>query len=360
MIWTTWRQHRAELGVGALILAGLSALLALVGVTARDRADALGLPSCLRTHAQCANALDALHRDFHAVPPLTFALIAVPVLAGMFWAAPLVSREYEAGTHRLAWTQSVSPRRWIGTKIALIFGITALGVLGLAEMATWALNPLAPAFGGRYNSTWYAVTGVVPIAYMLFALGAGVACSAVLRRTIPAMAVTLVIIAAGLIPAHWARLHAPTSSKTYAIPMTALLQDPEGVPQEMFPSTLGPNDLVFSTVISDAAGHPVHAPINLAVLGNYCPNLQNTPSSNSGQASRGGGPINVAPPPPPSQDQLAACRSVVKNLSLHENITYQPASHFWAIQAVEALIFAVLAALLSIVGIAAVVGRRPA
>jgi hypothetical protein len=72
-----------------------------------------------------------------------------------------------------------------------IFAVTALGALGLGALATWALNPLAPAFGRRYNSTWYAVTGVVPVAYMLFALGVGVASSALLRRTIPAMAVTL-------------------------------------------------------------------------------------------------------------------------------------------------------------------------
>jgi hypothetical protein len=259
-----------------------------------------------------------VHRDFHAIPSLTFALVAVPVLAGMFWAAPLISREYEAGTHRLAWTQSVSPLRWIGTKISLMFGVTALGALGLGALATWVLNPLAPAFGGRYNSTWYAVTGVVPVAYMLFALGVGVASSALLRRTIPAMAVTLVIIAAGLIPVHWVRQDfAPTLTHTYSIPLTVLLQHPEGVPQEMFPSTLSPNDLVKSTVITDPSGHPVRAPANLAVLGIYCPNLQNTPPSGSGQTSRGGGPVNVDPPHP-SPSQLATCESVVRNLSLHE------------------------------------------
>ena len=78
--------------------------------------------------------------------------------------------------------------------------------------------------------------------------------------------------------------------------MTALLQHPQGAPQEMFPSTLGPNDLLIRSVITDASGHPVEAPVNLDVLGIYCPNLQSTPPSNSGQANRGG-PINVGPPP---------------------------------------------------------------
>jgi ABC-type multidrug transport system ATPase subunit len=31
-----------------------------------------------------------------------------PVLIGMFWGAPLVARELETGTFRLAWTQSVT------------------------------------------------------------------------------------------------------------------------------------------------------------------------------------------------------------------------------------------------------------
>ena len=30
-----------------------------------------------------------------------------PALLGIFWGAPLVAREYETGTYRLAWTQSV-------------------------------------------------------------------------------------------------------------------------------------------------------------------------------------------------------------------------------------------------------------
>lgn len=74
-----------------------------------------------------------------------------------FWAAPLVSGEYEAGTHRLAWTQSVSPLRWISIKIALVFGFAAGFAVVLGVLATWTLDPLTDAFGGRYNRTWYHI-----------------------------------------------------------------------------------------------------------------------------------------------------------------------------------------------------------
>ena len=48
---------------------------------------------------------------------LGVAVIVFPALAGMFWGAPLVARELETGTFRLAWTQSVTrtagwPRDW--------------------------------------------------------------------------------------------------------------------------------------------------------------------------------------------------------------------------------------------------------
>ena len=204
MIWTTWRQHRAEAAVGALILAALAAVMVVIGSTARDRARALGLPACRAARA-CPGALIALHNDFRLIPSVTAALIALPLLAGMFFAAPLVSREYEAGTHRLAWTQSVSPRRWITIKIVLIFGVLASAALALGLLATWTLDPLTAAFGGRYNSVWHDVQGMVPVACILFAFAVGVAASALIRRTIPAMAVTLAAYAVTRIPIEFIR-----------------------------------------------------------------------------------------------------------------------------------------------------------
>ena len=50
-----------------------------------------------------------------------------PALIGIFWGAPLVTRELEAGTFRLAWNQSVTRARWMAVK---------LGLIGLAAMAT--------------------------------------------------------------------------------------------------------------------------------------------------------------------------------------------------------------------------------
>jgi hypothetical protein len=342
VIWTIWRQHRAEAGVAAFISVGLATAMLVVGTVARDRADALGLPTCTSAHGDCSAALEALHRHFHTIPPFTAALIAVPLLAGMFWAAPLVSREYEAGTHRLAWTQSVSPRRWITTKIAVIFAILAAAVLGLGLLASWALDPLTPAFGGRYNSTWYDTQGIVPVACMLFALAFGVAASAVIRRTIPAMSVTLLAYAAARIPIHWVRAHFwPAVTRSVSAPFSTLLQHPIAPLRDNFAAGTTAGDWVQARTITDPAGHTlVPDGSNLDVLRRYCPDLAATTRA-------------------PTRAELAACGPKVADLRLHEKITYQPASHFWLIQTVESLIFAGLAAALIAIAILAVTRHRP-
>lgn len=334
MIWTTWRQHRAEAGVGGALLVIVVVGLVAVGERARQRAHGLGLPACLNGGGDCSKALDALHRDFHSIPPFTGLLIAVPLLAGMFWAAPLVSREYEMGTHRLAWSQSVGPRKWLLVKMGLIFGLVTAAALGVGLLATWALRPLSPAFGGRYNSTWYDIQGIVPAACMLFALAAGVATSVLVRRTIPAMAVTLVVYAAARIPMHWLRVHfVPTSTASQTQPMSRLLGDVLGTPQELFTSLAPPDSLVQGTTVTIAPnGGSVSSHVStIDLLRHYCPTLQIT---------RSGDNIHVG--------NSDACRTSLHDLSLRATVHFQSASHFWSMQAVEVALFAFVALALAV------------
>ena len=72
-------------------------------------------------------------RSHQRLPGLQIALntlvLVVPVLIGMFWGAPLIARELETGTFRLAWTQSVSRVRWLLVKLGLV-GLAAIVVAG--------------------------------------------------------------------------------------------------------------------------------------------------------------------------------------------------------------------------------------
>src|SRR5262249_59666397 len=80
---------------------------------------------------------------------LFLALIVVPGLAGMFIGAPLLARDIEQGTHRLLWTQGVPRRRWLATKLALVFGAVAVAAAPVgAHVAGMVGVPHTPFPGG--------------------------------------------------------------------------------------------------------------------------------------------------------------------------------------------------------------------
>ena len=118
------------------------------------------------------------------------ALIAIPALLGMFLGAPLVARELESGTFRLA-TQSVTRRRWLAVRFALVGG-AALVVAGAASwLVTWWFAPLDAVNMNRFDPSVFTARGVVAIGYAGFAFALGVAAGALTRRTLPAIGATL-------------------------------------------------------------------------------------------------------------------------------------------------------------------------
>ena len=98
MMWLAWRQFRAN---------ALLAEAAAVAVTA----------VLLATQQRVAElaGTDELGTGYESLRLLGTGLIGVPAFIGAFWGAPLLARELEAGTHRLAWTQSITRRRWLTT-----------------------------------------------------------------------------------------------------------------------------------------------------------------------------------------------------------------------------------------------------
>jgi hypothetical protein len=295
MMWMTWRQHRSAASVGgAVVLAVLTALVVL-GVTARSNVDHAGLTSCLHNGSDCSGALTQLSHQYHWLPPAAASLFALPLLAGMFWGAPLIAREIETGTYRLVWTQSISRLRWISTKLALIFTVTATAILAISLLAVWAFRPLIPVLGNRYRGGWFDVQGIVPAAYMLFAMALGACMGAIWRRTIPAMATTMVGFAAARIPLH--ALRPDLISPTEQTVSTFIDNRPAGI---------GPGDWIIG-----------QSPAGLATSG----------------APTNGPPATI----------------------LH----YIPAGRFWTLQAVEASIYLALTAAIIVVCITVVVRSRP-
>ncbi|MFD5119235.1 hypothetical protein [Streptomyces sp. NPDC058385] len=120
--------------------------------------------------------------------PLTLSRIAACVIA-VFAAGPLIARELETGTARLAWTQSASPARWLAFKLlvpaVLITAGTALVVALYEEVWEARGHLLVAGIGPR---DFYFSVGPATVANALFGLALGVLAALVLRRALPAMA----------------------------------------------------------------------------------------------------------------------------------------------------------------------------
>ncbi|MDH6569385.1 hypothetical protein M2160_004406 [Streptomyces sp. SAI-117] len=116
---------------------------------------------------------------------ITLASFAVALFAG----GPLTARELESGTAQLAWTQSVSPARWLTAKLAVpaAFVVLGTGVLTLLYLRLWSAhgNLLIAGIGPR--SVYFSL-GPATVAAPLLGLALGTLIGLAVRRILPALA----------------------------------------------------------------------------------------------------------------------------------------------------------------------------
>ena len=166
-----WLQSRTQMLVA---LAGLVAVAAVALITGPHLVGLYDttVATC-KAHNDCQTATTAfLGHDNTLRTWLGILVIVVPGLVGVFWGAPLVAHEIETATYRLAWTQSITRRRWLSTKIVLM-GLAGMTVAGLVSLAvTWWASPLDRAHAARFAT--FDQRDLVPIGYAALALVVGV------------------------------------------------------------------------------------------------------------------------------------------------------------------------------------------
>ncbi|MFZ2013760.1 MAG: ABC transporter permease subunit [Nocardioides sp.] len=194
MTWLAFRQLRPQLVATAVGLALLAAYLVVLGERLRGAA-VDRLLTCSTTDA-CLTAQTQLHDSFGAqVVLLAVVVLALPALLGAFWGAPLVTRELERGTHLLVWSQSITRARWLGVKLVVVTGAAVVVTGAATALTTWATSPYDRVLGDRFAALEFGSRNLVPWAYAAFACVGGVAVGLLLRRTLPAMAVTVAVMA---------------------------------------------------------------------------------------------------------------------------------------------------------------------
>ncbi len=314
MTWLVWRQHRVQYLIGAALLAAFAIVIVITGVQVSHQFHA-AQAACTPTHCQ---HLGGLFMGSHVVGFLVIGTLAAPLLVGLFWGAPLVAAEAEAGTTQFAWMQSVTRKRWLGVKIGWMLLAAAIWGGVISALVTWWASPTNAEELNQFDPGRFDITGVVPVGYSLFALALGVAAGALLRRTLPALAVTLAgFIAVRVVITLWLRSHymnAVTVSYNVLSGFT-----PKGAYWKIASGILGPN--------GQQLPQPDNTPYFDGIPQTYLP----------GACSGINGPN--APNNPPQ-----ACTQALSHF--HAFLTYQPADRFWTFQGVETCIFLVLAAAL--------------
>lgn len=228
MLWLTLRQYRTHLLATGGILLALAAVLLIHGLLTQSFIAQSAPVGCPSTAARCTAFDQQLMGRYQQLQPLLQFLALAPALIGAFWGAPLLAREYERGTYKLVWTQTVSRQKWLAVKLSVIGAAAALGGLALGAMiSAWLSVFRGTAFPGVYpDRSIFDLRGIVPAGWWLFSFMLGGAAGAVIRRTLPAMAVTMALAIVLLMSFNYARDYvyaAPDQLVVTTLPVSAAL-----------------------------------------------------------------------------------------------------------------------------------------
>ena len=329
MTWMTWRQFRTQAWIAIAGLAAITITLAVTRPSLTGMYSASGIAAC-QAHSDCGRLAASFisHVRADGAYPVLYAagvvvMYLVPAIIGMFWGAPLITRELEAGTWRLAWTQSITRTRWLTVKLGLL-ALAAMAITGLFSLIiTWWGSPIdqaaslgSPILGNRMTPLLFAGHGIVPIGYAAFAFALGATTGALIGRTVPAMAVTIAIFGAVLlIMPNFVRPHLiPPAHTTAAVSPGYANWVPDGNGLLITGPASVPGAWVLST-----SGHVYTGPATRVLQTCY-----NGPTS------------------------TPACGTAFASLHAQLTVTYQPASRYWPLQAYETAIALALALALAV------------
>jgi hypothetical protein len=340
MIRLAWRQFRTQAVVTFGALAVVAVVFAITGPSLVHIYDT-SVAACRANRGAgegCVNPVVDKFRNLQAAGPAL--LLVAPALVGIFWGAPLVARELETGTFRLAFTQSVTRTRWFAVKVGVV-GLSSIALAGLLSLVvTWWSSPIDLVNANRFSGDVFDVRGIVPIGYAAFAFALGVTAGMLTRRTVPAMATTMVaFVAARLAITFWVRPHlmAPARailSLSGATSGVGIGSGPSGPALVAFSPDI-PNAWVYSSTIVDNQGRPPGA----QYLETACPNLPGVRAAPPVPAGGSGRPTKA---PEAVQAEFHACMAKAA-ATYHEVVTYQPANRYWDLQALETAIFLAIA-----------------
>jgi hypothetical protein len=191
----TMRLHRFELYAFGTALV----VLAIAGFVGSAYVDGLRPgPECLAIDGSAPAVCEAALRAWNGAQLTIGGLVLSPTLAvayviGAFLGVPIVGRELERGTTRLAWSLAPSRWRW--------FAVRVLPVLALIVVLTFVAGAAVDRFFAvsvrgedpTASFSLFGARGVLLAARAAFIFGVAVVVGAVVGRALPALILTALI-----------------------------------------------------------------------------------------------------------------------------------------------------------------------
>ncbi|MEU8482199.1 hypothetical protein [Streptomyces sp. NPDC048641] len=207
MTWTVLKVHRLALWLWVAYVAITAAMLLWLWGPGFSGLHITG--KCVAGVANACTVTGQGAGTYEYLLALTTSLITlVPGIAAAFAGGLLFGRELERGTAALAWTQSVSPARWLTTKLTVPAAFLVVGTGILVALR----RLVASGASGLPDNQWftdgiYGVLGPTAVALPLLGLALGALVAFISRRVITSMCVSLaltgiVITALGEIRPH--------------------------------------------------------------------------------------------------------------------------------------------------------------
>jgi hypothetical protein len=300
MTWVAWRQQRPSTVAAAALLAAGGLVLLASGwqVTASTRDS--GLAACVAAGGDCHLLVEAFTSRYGAMLESVSTLGALlPVVLGVLVGAPLLAREFEQGTYRLAWTQGVTRGRWLTARLAMAGGVLVAVAAVAAALLTWWWAH----FDQLQISNRAALErgGLVPVATAVLAFAIATAAGALTRRVVAALA-------AGLVAVLVVAIALNLTAQSWLAPRPLPIAHPAGQPSPR----AGLDDRVLSSGYRDRAGRDLSA----RAVDRECP----------GTAG-------------PAVDRCLAANGIQRI------DRYQPASRAWQLALTQSALYLVVAAL---------------
>jgi|HubBroStandDraft_4_1064222.scaffolds.fasta_scaffold59057_2 hypothetical protein len=343
MNWLAWRQHRKQFMIAGIFLLLFAAFMIPTGLNFwHTYQHALSTCGNTNTCDQLSGELFQSSVDgllMHLVP---VAIMFVPILLGLFWGVPLLTKEYAEGTNKLVWTQSISRHKWLSVKLAWVLVGVAITAGAFSALDTWWSNTGNVLNLDRFQPLQFSSQGIAPVACAVFAVSLGIMFGAWFKRTMVALGITLFLLIAIALVVVPNFIRPNYVSPT--IYTAALFNNATGEAKGDPLSPQAPPNSGASLVVSGSLNSKNGQPISWSSPPQSCvvaiPNGDGVPAGHHSAVIAKGG--DIRDPIVSRNGGPAVDLTCLNNLGYHWTTKYQPSYRYWDFQRIEAGMYLVL------------------